>query len=173
MLLSLITLYEWDNTLFQHVNFPPSIDKQTAVNTILSQNAELEVVYSDPAIMKQALGWWSAGRQWSWKKYAELLELEYNPVENYNRVETYTGTQAGKSDSVSKNAVYNQTDLVESASGEATASSETTNTGTVRGNIGVTTTQEMIQGELKLDAQMNIYDFISFDFKQRFCILVY
>ena len=40
------------------------------------------------------------------------------------------------------------------------------------GNIGVTTTQQMIQEEREVD-QFNIYDYIVQSFKRRFCLLVY
>ena len=40
------------------------------------------------------------------------------------------------------------------------------------GNIGVTTTQQMIKEEREVD-QFNIYDYITQSFKRRFCLLVY
>ena len=40
------------------------------------------------------------------------------------------------------------------------------------GNIGVTTTQQMIKEEREVD-QFNIYDYIVRSFKRRFCLLVY
>lgn len=44
--------------------------------------------------------------------------------------------------------------------------------GQARGNIGVTTTQEMIQEEREVD-QFNVIDYIIDSFKKRFCLLVY
>lgn len=41
------------------------------------------------------------------------------------------------------------------------------------GNIGVTTTQQMIQAERELIESFNIYDYIIEQFKLRFCLLVY
>lgn len=41
-----------------------------------------------------------------------------------------------------------------------------------RGNIGVTTTQQMIESEREV-ADFNMYDIIINEFKQRFCLLVY
>lgn len=41
-----------------------------------------------------------------------------------------------------------------------------------RGNIGVTTTQQMIEQERKI-AEFNIYDYIVQSFKNRFCLMVY
>ena len=40
------------------------------------------------------------------------------------------------------------------------------------GNIGVTTTQQMIEQERDM-AKFNIFQFILDEFKQRFCVLVY
>ena len=47
-----------------------------------------------------------------------------------------------------------------------------TMTRTEQGNIGITTTQQMIKEEREID-QFNIYDYIVRSFKERFCILVY
>lgn len=49
---------------------------------------------------------------------------------------------------------------------------ETTHEQTETGNIGVTTTQQMISAEREI-AVFNIIDFIINDFKERFCLLIY
>ena len=49
----------------------------------------------------------------------------------------------------------------------------TTHKGRVHGNIGVTTSQQMLQAELELVPQLNIINYIISSFKSRFCILVY
>lgn len=41
-----------------------------------------------------------------------------------------------------------------------------------RGNIGVTTTQQMIEQERNI-SEFNIYDYIVRSFKRRFCIMLY
>lgn len=43
---------------------------------------------------------------------------------------------------------------------------------TEKGNIGITTTQQMIKEEREVD-QFSIYDYIVRSFKERFCIMVY
>lgn len=54
-----------------------------------------------------------------------------------------------------------------------------TDTGTVdhetvrTGNIGVTTTQQMLREELEIRPKLNIYAYITEDLKSRFCLLVY
>ena len=49
---------------------------------------------------------------------------------------------------------------------------ETTHEQSETGNIGVTTTQQMISAEREI-AMFNIIDFIINDFKERFCLLIY
>ena len=46
-------------------------------------------------------------------------------------------------------------------------------TGRVHGNIGVTTSQQMIQAEIDLRVQNQLTYIIINDFKRRFCLLVY
>ena len=45
--------------------------------------------------------------------------------------------------------------------------------GRVHGNIGVTTSQQMIESEIALWDKFNIYDFITQAFRKRFCLLIY
>lgn len=53
---------------------------------------------------------------------------------------------------------------------------DTTDTGTItiteQGNIGVTSTQELIQRQRDV-VQFNVYDYIIEEFKKRFCLMVY
>lgn len=52
------------------------------------------------------------------------------------------------------------------------SSRNNTRTGRAYGNIGVTTTQQMIEAERSV-VKFNIVDYIVEDFKQRFCLLIY
>ena len=42
--LSILGLYQWDNTLFDPMIVPAGVDKQAVVNNILMDCAELEVL---------------------------------------------------------------------------------------------------------------------------------
>lgn len=61
---------------------------------------------------------------------------------------------------------------------DTTRDTKTTDTGTVKherieqGNIGLTSTQQLIKEEREVD-QFNIYDYIINDFRQRFCLALY
>lgn len=173
MLFSVLTMFNYDESLFANLSFPSGINKDTAINTILEKCAELEVLYINPDTLKALIGYWSKARQWSWGRYALLLQVDYDPIENYSRVEEYNSKLTATGNSIAKNAVYNQDEMVDSSAGQTSGENVGTNTGYIHGNIGVTTSQHMLNSELVIDEKMNIYDFIAEDFKKRFCIMVY
>lgn len=41
------------------------------------------------------------------------------------------------------------------------------------GNIGVTTSQQMLQAEMELRSRFNMYEIITQEYKERFCLMVY
>lgn len=59
------------------------------------------------------------------------------------------------------------------ASGTESTTGSGTRSGRIHGNIGVTTSQAMLEAEINLDRKINMYDIIAKDFRNRFCILMY
>ena len=88
--LSIVGLYNWDDTIFDDMVLPAGIDKTEIIEDILFQCAELEIVYPDWGVMKKAIETWSKEEIFKWDKIQKLAELEYNPIENYDRMETET-----------------------------------------------------------------------------------
>lgn len=86
-----------------------------------------------------------------------------------DKTETTGGSTAETEGENTGKTTINRTDA---DSGETSSESSNTRRGTISGNIGVTTSQQMIQQERNV-AVFNIIDYIVRDFKQRFCILVY
>lgn len=182
--ISILGLYEYDDTIFDDIVLPESLDRDELIETILFQNAELGLLYSDPALMKRAITRWSKISQYSWQKLADSLEFEYNPIWNRESTTTETesisrdGSSESSGDSVGKVSAYNSTDFENKDKNEISneASMEEASERTLQrhsgGNIGVTTTQHLIDEERRI-ARYNIYDEISADFRKRFCIMVY
>ena len=79
-----------NQSLFDDIVIPASIDKDTLVNIILLESAEFEVVYSNPLFMHRAIQLWF--RKWNrtFTKWMEVLELKYNPLDNYDRTEEWS-----------------------------------------------------------------------------------
>lgn len=93
--LSPLGLYNWDDTLFDLMVIPEALDKNTLVDNLLAETAELEVLYSNPIVFKNLLGVWSHKQLDIWNRLYETTQYEYNPIENYNRYETGSDDSSG------------------------------------------------------------------------------
>lgn len=222
-LLTVEGLYNYDNTLFDGFNVPDGLVKEIAIDAILMRTRELEILYPDFTYMKNRITIWSNKYQINWKKLYDTTVLEYNPIENYDRMEDWTDTDDETSTSARDNT-RNTTNTVKSTStneimnsvnvtdqntafnagladhakqitdGDTTENGSITNTetgkdtenenvnggrtgrhtrtGRAHGNIGVTTSQQMIQSERDL-VIFNLYDVIAESFIENFCLMVY
>ena len=101
MWLSIMGMYEFDNTVFDGFDSPTYIDdnnhvhklnRDNVINNILLHCAELEVIYPSVQMMKFAIGVWSASNQRTWEKLYKSMYLEYNPIWNVDAVETENET---------------------------------------------------------------------------------
>lgn len=186
--------------LFEFLDLPEGLTKQTLTDNILLQGGEFEVLYSDPVALKSYIGIWSAREQATFKRWIDALAIEYAPLENYDRHENWTDTldSDGTSNTTGTNDVSIsgtvQTDVSAYDSSdyqpkEKVTTSETTDqdtterntstldnegvhTGRIHGNIGVTTSQQMLESELDL-GYWNIYSRITDMFLKEFCIMIY
>ena len=162
MFLSIMGMYEYDNSLFDGLDVPTYTDKNNTVhvvnktdviNSILLNCAELEVIYPKFDIMKLAIGVWSASEQDTWRKMFATQMVEYNPLWNVDadivNIESVMG--------------FNE------SSNWSDAAKETQRR---TGNIGVTATQDLLQKERDI-ADFSIIRFITESFKKRFCLMVY
>ena len=232
-LLTVMGLYNYDNTIFDNLMLPDGVDKPTLVDNIILETAELECIYPTPVFLKTAIGLWSNVQFLTWDRVYTAMNLEYNPIENYDRQETETtnGTRAhsGRDTTTRSGTVSETGSATASTQGTASESGTTTNkiagfdsatlvdhdsstgsntrqasdsstgssnrsgtdsstqelthgeqiadsgsrTSRIHGNIGVTTSQQMLQSELDIAPNLNIYQYITADFRKRFCVDVY
>lgn len=97
-----------------------------------------------------------------WNKLYALYRLEYNPIENYSMVEAEDGTDT-RTDNFENNTTntdqqwaFNSTDWnnvnknQNESTNAGTSTNQNTRTLTRSGNIGVTTSQQMMQSEIEL-----------------------
>ena len=97
--LSLLGMYNWDDSLFDDMSFPEGFtadDKQTFIDNTLLECAELEIIYSNWTFLKGAITAWSAKELPTWQRFYNASLLEYNPIENYNRTEKTNHQNFGK-----------------------------------------------------------------------------
>ena len=278
--MSIRGLYIADNSLFSEMSVCSEMtndDKQTIIDNILMEFAELEVIYPDPVFMKHAIGAWSWKEVPTWDRIYAAAMAEYNPIENYNRTEittenangshteqttgtekhsgkdtennsgtdtvshsgtdssntsnmerhtgTITDTNSGSDTLTTNRAAFDSSSLVTTGTDttqhghQLTKSFDdtTNNTGSasvkhdektdtrhghiidtqrtenidhngnrsgtdnntitrnshISGNIGVTTSQQMLEQELLVAPKLNVYNYIMESFKNRFCLEVW
>ena len=94
--LSPLGLYNWDQTIFDLMQIPEALDKDTLVDNLLAETAELEVLYPNPVVFKNLVGVWSAKQIDIWNRLYATTQYEYNPIENYNRYETGSDNGTGR-----------------------------------------------------------------------------
>lgn len=183
--MSILGLYNFDTSIFENFKVPANVDKTLAIQTLIFDNAELEIMYPEPDTMKFLIGIWCNKELPIWERIYRATKENYNPIENYNRTETWSDTDVG-SNSASSNGTetnkvvgYNEDQFTNrdqtttNASGSGSSRLESKHTGNVKGNIGVTTSQQMLEQELELVPKLDIYGYISNSFKKRFCLMVY
>lgn len=91
-------------------------------------------------------------------------------TETYNNLQdSHTGTQRNDRD-ITRSESQTGTDI---NTGGKLGSNNQTTTEYNRGNIGVTTTQQLIDQEIELRVKYNIYEIIAKEFKEKFCNLIY
>ena len=201
-----------DGHIFDEMNLPEGIYKDTLIETILLQGGEFEVLYSDPAFMRDAIGSWSKKWYLTMEKWYQAITSDYNPIENYDRNEDWTdsgnygkttthnesatgndtSTSSGSGNTENKRSAYDSdfynphdnsssssngsntsnSSTTANGSGSENGSDSRTHKGRIHGNIGVTTSQQMIQSSLEL-YQFNLYSQIADLFIGEFCIYLY
>ena len=167
-MLSLIGLLEEDPDLLEDFYLPDDMDPAGFWWELLMQVGELTVIYPEPAFMKNAIGVWSSIMLPKWNRIYAVMTAEYNPI--WNKDGNFYEKEKLSNTAGTKVSAFNSSTFVDSG--------QVKNDGTVErwrqehGNIGVTTTQQMIKEEVDV-ADINIYQIIIDDFKQRFCIMVY
>ena len=135
VLLSVLGLYNYDNTLFDLMKYPTRFtteDKETTIGNILGECAELEVLFPDIPTFKNMIGLWSKLNFPTWERIYNLSLMEYNPIENYNRIETETITDT-RTESRTGTEEHTGTDTNRSTGNDTSITSGTnteTNSGT-------------------------------------------
>lgn len=181
-MISILALYNFDDTIFSQMELPEDTDRQTIIDKILIDNAELSMVYTEPETVKMLIGNWSKIHSPNWARIAEALAAEYDPISNYDRHELWTDTGSSSTQqstgTTRKVAGWNNDSTLTPAegvdsSGSGSASNTNTRTGRAYGNIGVTTSQQMVTEEVKLRASVTLAEVISKSFKNNFCIQIY
>lgn len=230
--LTLITFNQYmidtGDDLFRYLRLPEGIDKDTLTGNILLRGGEFEVVYSDPDFLQKSISIWSSKWYRTFDKWIKALNIEYSPLENYDRMEEWTDDRNKKNDNTidttdkregsttysdesseqvkdttkTENEVsaydsssyqphdksdtdydsYKSSTSVGDTKEDVSIKGNTKSNGTedetskhigrIHGNIGVLTSQSMLESELQI-AEWNIYEHITDIFLSEYVIPIY
>lgn len=186
--------------LFEKLTLPEGIDKDTLTSNILLKGGEFEVQSGSPVFIHDAIEIWAKVYEATFTRWLEALAIEYAPLENYDRMEHWTdaldgsgsSNSTGTLDTTYDDAVERTKSAYDSSSYQpydkvtthATTDTDTTDrtsttidndsehNGRIHGNIGVTTSQQMLTQELDM-GYWNLYERITQLFLQEFVVPVY
>lgn len=182
--LSILGMYNYDESIFDGFRTPENVERETTIQTILLECAELEIIYPEFETMKTAIKLWTDKEFTVWEELQKTREYEYNPIWNKDGIITETELRLNEYEDNSNGentrsvAGFNSESLVNAEKNKGSADSQGQEEENIerqrieQGNIGVTTTQRMIQEQREVVA-FNTIDYILQSFKKRFCIMVY
>lgn len=178
--MSLWGLHQIDPTILDGLVLPTGMDADNVKDNLLLETESMEVLYPSVPFLKAAITVWAQERLEVWQKLYDTTQLEYNPLDNYDRYEesnaVNTGTATAASTSVSSATAYNSDDFADTGkgvtNGESKSNSNNVFRSHIRGNIGVTTSMQMLEQQRKT-VQFCMTEYIINDFITRFCVGVY
>ena len=175
-LIGFYNAFEDSYPLFEFLELPSGIDKDLFINSLLLDAGEFEVLYDDPDFFRDAIRIW--GQKWylTFKKWNEAISADYDPISNYDRKEEWTTDtdSASRSDSTANRSSYDSASLqpYTSMNDSGTFDGREIKTGRAWGNIGVTTSQQMVRSSLDL-YEWNLYQHMIDLFKTELLIPIY
>lgn len=187
----------YDPKLFDGLTVPPGVSRETLINRTLVRAGEFPVIYADPDYMREVITSFSNAYQLEMTRTWDALNAEYNPLHNFDRNEEWTESETGESSNTSNSsdsstgtattaykgdnggewAEAQQDQSQTSGSGESSVSAQgktdRTHTARLYGNIGVTTSQQMLTSELDLRLTASWYDLWAAKLVTEICIPIY
>lgn len=199
--MTLIGLYNYQDDLFDDLSLPEGIDKQTFIDNLLLRSGDFQLLYPNGDFMKPAIGAWGRKWLATFTRWVSALSIEYDPLENYDRREEWqdtvnaktsgsaSGSTGGTTGSTTTNSVsaydggtaYTPKDQTVLSGTDSSTSSSTSSSqenrgakheGRTHGNIGVTSSQQLLVSELDL-GYWNLYERMIGLFLTEFVLPIY
>ena len=165
---TLYNMLQIDETIFDNIRLYEKIDKETCIYEIEKRCLSLTVNCDFPSLFKSFV------EQFFRKNYDIFQELwetklyEYNPIENYDRNET--SERILSNDGENKVSAMNSSDYQPDS--KAISNGSDVYNGRTHGNIGVTTTQAMIEEQRRV-VRYDFYAEVARMFEDELCVSNY
>lgn len=79
-----------EDDLFKNMVIPnsPLLERNTLILNILQKSDDMESLYSDPYYIQESLTYWSKKWERTFQKWVDSLNLQYDPLTNYDKHDT-------------------------------------------------------------------------------------
>lgn len=137
-----------EHSVFESMQLPEGIDRETLIGTIILRCNEFELLYSDPEFMTEAVNIWSRKHYWTFDRWIKVINKEYEPLYNKDYYEEITDQHAGeysKEGSGSNSGNTKQTNNLKTENDTTSTHSEKA----YNDSSFVATTEDVIDGEIK------------------------
>lgn len=177
-----LSTLEWIPTFWDDITLAPGLsdNKGLVVDAIVDRCCRLRPEYSDPRLFKRMSDSWFQKHYVEFGKQWDLLQIDYNPIENYDRYEdsegsghdngSFNSTGENKISAMNSSSYQPDTEVVNGGDNSVDRSNKFSSH--IHGNIGVTTNQQMIEAERRL-LEFNIYEYIAERYEEEFFIRNY
>ena len=177
--INLFNLYGYDD-IFKDIKIPDNIDKEILINSIADYVSEYEPVYYNMPFLNFKIKNFFAKNYDVFDRLNKAFAMDYNPIHNYDKtqtiIENINNNTENNSESVNQTSAFDMSNFVNNdknkMSGNTQGTQNRTYTDRTQGNIGVTTSPQMLEQELNLRPRLNIYTFIAKLFYNEFCIYI-
>lgn len=177
----LMSLYNYDNSIFDGLSLPDGINKETLIDKIMIRGGEYESIYTSVPFLKSAISNWSDTHRHLIERWLYVFNKDFEPLENYDRVEdwkddannstTGSGSTKGNDNTHAQGNVtgtntisaYNSNDLLNdngTSQGNTsdTSSSTQTDSTTQSNDVNHSTHSGRVHGNIGVTTSMQMYE---------------
>lgn len=174
-----ISAIDFLQSIFDDATIDSRLDKNTFCAYVLKESSGLHSLYRSVGEFTIYCKIWCKANNFMISKLLDTMEFDYNPIHNYDRHEegSNKNKQTRNLERPTEDHIKNTTSAYNSSTMQPTdnvdSNGKTEDKGTIDddasyknymyGNIGVTTTQDMIDAERRVD-DYNIYEFLALRF---------
>lgn len=190
--LTLAGLYEYDNSIFDQMELPGGMEKESMIMTILGACGENECRYQSPDILKVMIGNFFHINAWRFNELFKTTQYDYDPLVNYdleitversrNDKRTLNAGISSSGTSESQTSAYDSAEYsperkaIDSSSNDTNETENTeggdTETRHEKGDNSARSTQYMIKEQRDV-VNFNMYLLIADEFEDYITIPVY
>lgn len=128
-MLTVYNLLRWNDNFFQNCPLPDGIEQDILIDTITKMYGPFDVFPTNPKVLQHYCETWFRRKFEIFKKMYETTMFVYDPIENYNRIESYDEKNEDTEDRTSnRSEIGNKTSDRAMTNEDGTENTATSNT---------------------------------------------